>query len=46
MTEATIKISPNIPPDLYERLKAQAEANRRSINAELATILEAALTKR
>jgi len=40
MTSITVK---NIPPRIYERLKAQAENNRRSINNEIITILEKAL---
>lgn len=38
---ATITIK-NIPDDLYEELKAQAAANRRSINNEVITIIERA----
>ena len=30
----------NIPPDLYERLKESAAANRRSINSEVITHIE------
>jgi plasmid stability protein len=41
MTSITVK---NIPPLIYERLKMQAENNRRSINNEIITILEKALT--
>jgi hypothetical protein len=41
MTSITIK---NIPPLVYERLKQQAENNRRSINSEIITILEKALS--
>lgn len=40
MTNLTVK---NIPPLIYERLKTQAENNRRSINNEIITILEKAL---
>lgn len=43
MTTITVK---NIPPILYGRLKQQAENNRRSINSEIITILEKALTIR
>jgi hypothetical protein len=43
MTTITVK---NIPPIIYERLKQQAENNRRSINSEIITILEKALTIR
>lgn len=40
MTSLTIK---NIPPIIYERLKMQAENNRRSLNSEVIVILEQAL---
>ncbi len=40
VTNLTVK---NIPPFIYERLKMQAENNRRSINKEIITILEKAL---
>lgn len=40
MATLTIK---NIPDELYERLKASAEANRRSINSEVIMIIEQAL---
>lgn len=40
MTTITVK---NIPPIIYERLKQQAENNRRSINSEVIVILETAL---
>ena len=40
MTSLTIK---NIPPIIYERLKMQAENNRRSLNSEVIVILEKAL---
>lgn len=43
MTTITVK---NIPPLIYERLKQQAENNRRSINSEIITILERALQMR
>jgi len=33
----------NIPPLLHERLKASAEANRRSLNREIIALLEAQL---
>jgi plasmid stability protein len=39
---ATITLK-NIPDDLYERLKAQARAHRRSVNSELITCLETVL---
>ena len=41
MTNLTIK---KIPPLVYARLKQQAENNRRSINNEVITILEKALS--
>lgn len=41
MTSITIK---NIPPLIYQRLKQQAETHRRSINSEVITILERALS--
>ncbi len=37
MATMTIK---NMPDDLYEMLKAQAKANRRSINNEVITLIE------
>jgi plasmid stability protein len=40
MTSITIK---NIPDDLYERLKAAAAANRRSINSEVIVAIEEAV---
>ncbi|MFQ5436537.1 MAG: Arc family DNA-binding protein [Anaerolineae bacterium] len=36
---ATITVK-NIPDDLYELLKAQAKANRRSINNEIIMLIE------
>ena len=33
----------NVPDDLHRRLKARAEAHRRSLNAEVLVILEDAL---
>jgi plasmid stability protein len=33
----------NIPDDVYERLKASAESNRRSMNSEAIVCLDAAL---
>ena len=33
----------NIPDDIYERLKASAEDNRRSLNSEAITCIERAL---
>lgn len=40
---ATITLK-NVPDDLYETLKARAQADRRSINAQAIHCLEAALT--
>ena len=40
MTTVTLK---NIPDDLYERLKLQAQAHRRSVNSELIHCLETVL---
>jgi plasmid stability protein len=40
MTTITLK---NIPDDLYERLKLQARAHRRSVNSELIHCLETVL---
>jgi plasmid stability protein len=37
MPTITVK---NIPEDVYERLKMQAKANRRSINNEVITLIE------
>ncbi len=39
-TTLTLK---NIPDDVYERLKASAEAHRRSLNSEAIVCLEAVL---
>lgn len=39
-TTLTLK---NIPDDVYERLKASAEANRRSLNSEAIVCLESVL---
>ena len=39
-TTLTLK---NIPDDIYERLKASADANRRSLNSEAIVCLEAVL---
>jgi len=33
----------NIPPELYERLKQSAKANRRSINSEIIVCIERAM---
>lgn len=43
MVSLTIK---NIPEGIYERLKAAAAANRRSINSEVITIIDEALQSR
>lgn len=40
MTTITLK---NIPDDLYQRLKSQAQAHRRSVNSELIHCLETVL---
>ena len=40
-TSITLK---NIPDDLYQRLKASAEKNRRSLNSEMLVCLEAQLS--
>lgn len=44
MAETTIKVACNVPPELWQKLREQASRNRRSINAELAMILDAALS--
>jgi plasmid stability protein len=41
MVTVTIK---NIPAQIYERIKAQAKANHRSINGEILSILEQAVS--
>jgi plasmid stability protein len=41
MPTLTIK---GVPPELHEKLKKRAERHRRSMNSELLTILERALT--
>ena len=41
MITVTIK---NIPAQIYERIKAQAKANHRSINGEILSILEQAVS--
>lgn len=43
MASVTLK---DLPDELYERLKAQAHANRRSIAAEVTVLLERALGER
>ncbi len=40
MPTITVK---NIPPDLYERLRRSAAANRRSINSEIIVCIEQAV---
>ncbi len=42
---ATITVK-NIPDDLYQRLKAAAETNRRSINGEIISRIEQSLRSR
>ena len=41
MVTVTIK---NIPEHIYERIKSQAKANHRSINGEILSILEQAIS--
>jgi plasmid stability protein len=41
MLNLTLK---NVPPDLHARLKASAEANRRSLNREILARLEAGVS--
>ncbi len=41
MITLTIK---NVPPEIYERLKIQAKNNHRSINGEVISIIQQALT--
>ena len=41
MVTVTIK---NIPEQIYERIKAQAKSNHRSINGEILSILEHAIS--
>ena len=43
MVTITIK---NIPEGLYERIKLQAKANRRSVNSEIISIFEQAVPNR
>ena len=43
MVTITIK---NLPEELYERIKLQAKANRRSVNSEIISIFEHAIAKR
>jgi plasmid stability protein len=41
MVTLTIK---NVPPEIYERIKIQAKNNHRSINGEVISILEQAIS--
>ena len=43
MPSITVK---NISPELYKRLKASAEANRRSLNSEIIACIEQTVTSR
>jgi plasmid stability protein len=43
MVTITVK---NVPEEIYERIKLQAKANRRSINSEIIAIFEMAIPKR
>ena len=43
MVTITVK---NIPEDIYERIKLQAKANRRSVNSEIISIFEQAVPNR
>ena len=43
MTTITIE---NIPEEIYEKIKLQAKANRRSVNSEIISIFKQALQKR
>lgn len=43
MPNLTLK---NVPEQLLERLRAQAAANRRSVNSEILTLLDEALVPR
>jgi antitoxin FitA len=43
MVTITVK---NIPEEIYERIKLQAKANRRSVNSEIIAIFEHAIQKR
>jgi plasmid stability protein len=43
MVTITIK---NIPEEIYEKIKMQAKANRRSVNSEIISIFEHAVQKR
>ena len=41
MVTLTLK---NVPPEIYERIKIQAKNNHRSINGEILSILEQAIS--
>lgn len=41
MVTITLK---NVPPEIYERIKIQAKNNHRSINGEILSILEQAIS--
>ena len=43
MVTITVK---NIPEEIYEKIKHQARANRRSVNSEIISIFEHAVQKR
>lgn len=43
MVTITVK---NIPEEIYERIKLQAKANRRSVNSEIISIFEQAVPNR
>ncbi len=43
MVTITVK---NVPEEIYERIKLQAKAHRRSINNEIISIFEQAIPKR
>ena len=43
MVTVTVK---NIPEQIYEKIKLQAKANRRSVNSEIISIFEHAVQKR
>jgi plasmid stability protein len=43
MVNITVK---NIPEEIYERIKLQAKANRRSVNSEIISIFEKAVPTR
>ena len=43
MITITVK---NIPEEIYEKIKVQAKANRRSVNSEIISIFEDAVQRR